>query len=137
MRKMAFEADEAYKQRLSDWVEAEKSIAGSYRRLAIKIALAIKDEDGIGHDTLRIWAKKTFTETLSDEMISKLASYKQETEEQIRAWLEGVPVDTSSIAQPQCITQQQIQNLKSLEDITTVMTWLIDRQKQIVKDKDE
>lgn len=136
MRKMAFEADEAYKQRLSDWVEAEKSIAGSYRRLAIKIALAIKDEDGIGHDTLRIWAKKSFTETLSDEMISKLASYKQETEKQIRSWLEGVPVDTS-IAQPQRITQQQIQELKSLEEITNVMTWLIDRQKQIVRDKNE
>lgn len=136
MRKMAFEADEAYKQWLSDWVEAEKSIAGSYRRLAIKIALAIKDEDGIGHDTLRIWAKKSFTETLSDEMISKLASYKQETEKQIRSWLEGVPVDTS-IAQPQRITQQQIQELKSLEEITNVMTWLIDRQKQIVRDKNE
>ena len=136
MRKMAFEADEAYKQRLSDWVEAEKSIAGSYRRLAIKIALAIKDEDGIGHDTLRIWAKKSFTETLSDEMISKLASYKQETEEQIRSWLEGVPVDTS-IAQPQRITQQQVQELKSLEEITNIMMWLVDRQKQIVRNKDD
>lgn len=61
MRKMAFEADDAYKQRLSDWVGAEKAIAGSYRRLAIKIALAIKDADGIGHDTLRIWSKKIFT----------------------------------------------------------------------------
>lgn len=135
MRKMAFEADDAYKQRLSDWVGAEKAIAGSYRRLAIKIALAIKDADGIGHDTLRIWAKKLFTETLSDEMISKLALYRNETEEQTRYWLEGVPVDTT-IAQPQRITQQQIQELKSLEEITNVMTWLIDRQKQIVKDKD-
>lgn len=76
-----------------------------------------------------------FTETLSDEMISKLALYRNETEEQTRYWLEGVPVDTS-IAQPQRITQQQIQELKSLEEITNVMTWLIDRQKQIVKDKD-
>jgi hypothetical protein len=134
MRKMAFEANDDYKQRLADWVEAERVKAGSYRRLAIKMALDTKDENGIGHDTLRIWAKKIFTDYLSDEMISNLASYRKESEEQTKAWLEGVSVDT--IAQPQRITQQQIQELKSLEEITNVMAWLIDRQKQIVRDKD-
>jgi hypothetical protein len=78
---------EEYKARLTAWLDAELVKFDSYNRIASRMVIASNSD--VNDESIRRWHKQIYTRSLGDEMLGKIAAYRDWPLEKVRGWLNG------------------------------------------------
>lgn len=78
---------EEYRERLAAWVIEEQQRLGLSDRKFAKLF-------NVTYSTIQDWRKRKLKQPLKDDSINALAHYRQQSPQQVRAWLEGEPQES-------------------------------------------
>jgi hypothetical protein len=76
-----------YKARLTAWLDNELVKYDSYNRIASRMVIASNSD--VNDESIRRWHKQIYTRSLGDEMLGKIAAYRDWPLEKVRGWLNG------------------------------------------------